>query len=208
MPTITIDVDNAPMSAIEAALATLYAEQGRRNRAANLKGQLDMIGREVDSTLGRVDGAVWVQPTGAHNSYRTDAKVTHKGKTWRSLVPFNVWEPGVAGWREDVPAGTVAAWLQPLGALDAYAKDAKVTHGGQAYVSLVAANVWPPTNTTAWKVDAPAPTGPQPWKQPTGAADAYKVGDLMTFGGFTWKSKINANVWSPTDYPAGWEKVR
>lgn len=45
------------------------------------------------------------------------------------------------------------------------------------------------------------------WKQPTGAHDAYNKGDCVTFNGSTYESIINANVWSPTGYPAGWKKL-
>lgn len=208
MATITIDVENAPMSAIDDALAKLLAEQARRNRAANLKGQIDMIGREVDAALGRVDGAPWVRPIDASTAYaRVGATVTHPPaapKTWTNLIPFNTAEPGVGGgWREKVADGQVAAYVQPLGALDTYAKGAKVKWtDGKVYVSLVNFNVQPPTVATHWVLDAP--TGTVPAFVP---GKVYAAGDLMTFGGFTWKSKINANVWSPTDYPAGWEKV-
>lgn len=44
----------------------------------------------------------WVQPTGAHDAYAKDAKVTHNGKKWTSDVDANVWEPGVYGWTEYV----------------------------------------------------------------------------------------------------------
>lgn len=44
--------------------------------------------------------AQWVQPTGAHDAYPMDAKVSHKGKNWTNLVANNVWEPGVANWRQ------------------------------------------------------------------------------------------------------------
>ena len=44
----------------------------------------------------------WVQPTGAHDAYAKDAKVTHSGKKWTSDVDANVWEPGVYGWTEFV----------------------------------------------------------------------------------------------------------
>ena len=27
-------------------------------------------------------------------------KVTHNGKTWVSVIDYNVYEPGVAGWNE------------------------------------------------------------------------------------------------------------
>ena len=39
----------------------------------------------------------WVQPTGAHDAYVKDAKVTHKGYIWQSTIAANVWEPGSAG---------------------------------------------------------------------------------------------------------------
>jgi hypothetical protein len=42
----------------------------------------------------------WVQPTGAHDAYNTDDKVSHNGKHWISTVDANIWEPGVYGWRE------------------------------------------------------------------------------------------------------------
>lgn len=38
-------------------------------------------------------------------------------------------------------------------------------------------------------------------------ADAYSVGDRVTFQGAVWESTMDANVWSPTAYPAGWKKV-
>ena len=39
------------------------------------------------------------------------------------------------------------------------------------------------------------------------AADAYSVGDRVTFEGAVWESVIDANVWSPTAYPAGWKAL-
>ena len=44
----------------------------------------------------------WVQPTGAHNAYAKDAKVTHNGIKYISDVDANTWEPGVYGWSEYV----------------------------------------------------------------------------------------------------------
>ena len=48
-------------------------------------------------------GAVQAWVTG--QSYSKDVQVTHGGKTWISMVPNNVWEPGAAGvfdsiWKE------------------------------------------------------------------------------------------------------------
>ena len=48
---------------------------------------------------------------------------------------------------------------------------------------------------------------PDPFVQPTGAAGAYSKGDRVTFEGAVWESVIDANVWSPTAYPAGWKAL-
>lgn len=45
------------------------------------------------------------------------------------------------------------------------------------------------------------------WAQPSGAHDAYNVGDIVNYNGTLYKSIINGNVWSPDVYPAGWEQV-
>lgn len=46
----------------------------------------------------------WIQPTGAHDAYAKDAKVSHNGKHWISTAKDNVWEPGVYGWEEATAA--------------------------------------------------------------------------------------------------------
>lgn len=68
---------------------------------------------------------------------------------------------------------------------------------------------WTPDKTPALWVPARKTTGQAPaeWKQPTGAQDAYKVGDQVTFEGAVWESTMDGNVWSPAGYPAGWKKV-
>lgn len=47
----------------------------------------------------------WEQPQST-NGYKKGDRVTHKGKTWESLVDSNVWEPGAIGseslWKEIV----------------------------------------------------------------------------------------------------------
>lgn len=45
------------------------------------------------------------------------------------------------------------------------------------------------------------------WAQPSGAHDAYNVGDIVNYNGTLYKSVINGNVWSPDVYAAGWEQV-
>ena len=45
------------------------------------------------------------------------------------------------------------------------------------------------------------------WSKPTGAHDAYNTGDIVDYNGTLYKSLIDGNVWSPEEYPAGWEEV-
>ena len=43
--------------------------------------------------------------------------------------------------------------------------------------------------------------------QPTGAHDAYKIGDKITFEGDKYECQMDNCVWSPIEYPAAWKKV-
>lgn len=42
---------------------------------------------------------------------------------------------------------------------------------------------------------------------PSGAHDAYKIGDKITYKGKKYICKIDKCVWSPEIYPQGWEEV-
>ena len=50
----------------------------------------------------------------------------------------------------------------------------------------------------------PADEWPE-YVQPTGAHDAYKVGDKITYNGQHYICKMDGCVWTPDAYPAGWE---
>ena len=69
---------------------------------------------------------------------------------------------------------------------------------------LTLSNWTPDVTPTLWKVKT---TGCPEWIQPSGASDAYNIGDCVTFNGGTYESLINANVWSPLTYPAGWSLI-
>ena len=43
------------------------------------------------------------------------------------------------------------------------------------------------------------------WSQPTGAHDAYNMGDIVEYNGTLYKSIMDGNVYSPDVYPSGWE---
>jgi len=128
-------------AAADAAAAAAQAAADDAVRVAVDRAILDAI-RHTSET-GHVDGETWAQPSGAHDAYPLDAVVTHNGSTWTSLIPANVWAPGVSGWRQEVPEGP-APWAPPTGAHDAYALGAQVTHAGQTWTSTVGSNVWAP----------------------------------------------------------------
>ena len=44
------------------------------------------------------------------------------------------------------------------------------------------------------------------WEQPD-STNAYSTGDMVMFNGKVYVSKIDNNVWSPSDYPQGWQEV-
>lgn len=43
--------------------------------------------------------------------------------------------------------------------------------------------------------------------QPSGAHDAYNIGDKITYNGKKYVCKIKGCVWNPDVYPAGWQEV-
>ena len=65
-----------------------------------------------------------------------------------------------------------------------------------AAVRALRQNVSPPTEEDEW---------PE-FVQPTEAGTAYQVGDKITFRGERYICVLAHCVWSPADYPAGWQK--
>lgn len=67
---------------------------------------------------------------------------------------------------------------------------------------------WTPDTASSLFVEISDPNIEYPeFVQPTGAHDAYAKGEKVTFEGKHYISLIDANVYSPTAYPAGWEEV-
>ena len=44
------------------------------------------------------------------------------------------------------------------------------------------------------------------WSRPTGAHDAYMIGDVVDYNGTLYESLIDGNVYSPDEYPSGWKE--
>jgi hypothetical protein len=124
-------------------LAILQKDIAKEVQRRMLPAQMDAMNKTYLTSSGVVPGSAWRQPTGAHDAYPLGFSVIHNEKTWESLTPSNVWEPGVSGWREIV-SGFYPAWTQPTGAHDSYALGTQVSHNGQNWTSDVSANVWEP----------------------------------------------------------------
>lgn len=95
-------------------------------------------------------------------------------------------------------------WVQPTAAFDSYLAGDVVTHKKKTWVSLTSPNTWEP-GVSGWREQS-EDGSPAEWVQPSGSADAYNEGDLVTFEGTVYRSTMNGNSWSPADYPQGWEE--
>lgn len=61
----------------------------------------------------------------------------------------------------------------------------------------------PPTESG--EPEEPADKWPE-YKQPTGAHDAYRVGDKITYNGKHYTCIYDGCVWAPDAYPQGWRE--
>lgn len=100
-----------------------------------------------------------LRPWAAGTAYAVADPATHEGAIYLCVQAHTSqtdWAPPVvpALWRRVRAAGespdAIPAWVQPLGAHDAYAKGARVKHNGKTWESTIAANVWAP-GVYGWK---------------------------------------------------------
>lgn len=127
-----------------AADAAILAEQEQAEQVKLTADTVAVVRAMVATAQPPADGQAWTQPTSAQDAYPLDATVIHGGKTWISLVAFNVWEPGVSGWREVVQEG-YPEWTQPTGAQDAYNTGDRVEFEGHIWESKINGNTWSPS---------------------------------------------------------------
>ena len=89
-----------------------------------------------------------------------------------------------------------------------YVVDERLQYNGVLY-RVVQAHTsqadWTPDITPALFVVVSLDEWPE-FVQPTGAHDAYNKGDKVTFEGKHYISLIDGNVYSPAEYPAGWQE--
>ena len=91
-----------------------------------------------------------------------------------------------------------------------YDKGIRVRYGDKLYrceQSHTAQDGWEPPVTPALWTEVAKPGEIPEWKQPTGAQDAYNLGDRVRYpdaGGDVWVSTVDNNVWEPGEY--GWQQ--
>lgn len=135
------------------------------------------VATSVEEAASKVEIEAYRQPTGAHDSYPKGSKFIYKGRVWESLMDGYCWEPDAPGIDERFVVDVTDRFVK----------------------------------TTGEEPKAPEPADEQPtapeYRQPSGAHDAYKQGDRVTYNGVVYESTINANVWAPDAYPQGWKKL-
>lgn len=94
-----------------------------------------------------------------------------------------------------------------------YALDERIRYGGKLYKVLQAhtsQDDWTPDVAVSLfaclLIDEESGTIPE-WVQPD-STNGYSAGDKVTYNGVIYTSLIDNNVWSPIDYPAGWQLVK
>lgn len=95
-----------------------------------------------------------------------------------------------------------------------YEKDERVRYNGVLYKVLqshTSQEDWTPDTAFSLfaRVLIPDPEVIPVWEQPS-AENAYMKGDKVYFPTAeddVYQSKIDNNVWSPADYPQGWQKL-
>ena len=142
------------------------------------------VATSVEDAASKVEIEAYRQPTGAHDSYPKGAKFIYKGRVWESLMDGYCWEPDAPGIDERFVVDVTDRFVKTTG------------EKPEAETPETSEN----TETSE------QPTAPA-YRQPSGAHDAYKQGDRVTYNGAVYESTINANVWAPDTYPAGWKKL-
>ena len=129
------------------------------------------------------------QPQGAHDAYAKGVKVVFNGSVYESTIDSNTYSP------EDYPQGWT---LVEDNSTEEPVEDAPVEEPVKEEE--------PVEETPVEEEEEESPYAPE-FTQPTGAHDAYNLGDRVLYKGSTYESTIANNVYSPESYPQGWTKL-
>lgn len=92
-----------------------------------------------------------------------------------------------------------------------YTKDQKVKYNNVLYKVLqnhISQSDWNPADAPSLfaQVLVSQDGTPLPWVQPD-STNPYSKGDRVIFNDKIYESLIDNNVWSPADYPMGWQEI-
>ena len=125
----------------------------------------------------------------------------------RSLRPYIV---KASASLDDTDALQAVELFAPWAVDTAYTADTRIRYNGKLY-RVVQAHTsqsdWTPDAVPALYTEVAEPGTIPVWRQPTGAQDAYALGDKVKYpgeNGNIWVSTIDANVYEPGVY--GWER--
>lgn len=123
---------------------------------ASIMQQAQQIRAEIDSLTSAMTDEQALESSALFllwevgKSYQTDERLKYHDNLYKVLQPHT----SQADWTPDTavslyvkitdPSIEWPAWVQPLGAHDAYPKGAKVSHNGKHWVSSIDNNVWEP----------------------------------------------------------------
>jgi len=226
------NIDYASLTDVEVSELKMQAilEEERRHRIALAPMQAEAISIEYFKDVGITEGSEWIQPTGAHDAYPLNYTVVKGGKTWKSLIPANVWAPGLdPRWWEDQTPVDDGIWNPNY---HSYLVDDVVDYNGVSYKCLqthTSQPDWTPEavpalwldltpvlkqgyalGDTTWTGEA-AGTMPglvTPEWDPN--AKSYLVNDEVTYEGFTYKclqSHTSQAGWTPVAVPSLWTQI-
>ena len=140
------------------------AENDAADRTLDENARLD----DLAARVARIEAHLWPAPSDPtvddaptveafDTVWPAGGLICDGGTIWRNVagVPLTTPPSGFPGspsrwvhlFVDVTPKATppaIPAWVQPLGAHDSYAKDAKVTHKGRIWTSTAASNVWAP----------------------------------------------------------------
>lgn len=117
-----------------------------RGKAKLLRNLIEQLAITLDDETALT--GVELFPVWELISYSVGDRVQHNGTLYKCVQAHTAqadWAPDAtpALWTV-VTVEEWPEWVQPTGAQDAYAKDSKVTHNGERWISNVDSNVWEP----------------------------------------------------------------
>jgi len=89
----------------------------------------------------------------------------------------------------------------------AYAKDEIRSHNGAVWRNLVEGNTFAPGFANWRQIWGTAAEGLPAWVQPSGALDAFQIGEQVTDQGKDWENEVKDNTARPGTLSGGWREL-